>query len=48
MNILYFQFPQNRTITEEFDFFEVGGEGPQGGRGAPIHKILSQLLMVNI
>ena len=47
--MLHFKFNQNRTINEEFDFFEGGGRGgAAGGQGAPIHKFLSQLLLVNI
>ena len=47
--MLHFKFHQNRTINEEFDFFEGGGGGgAAGGQGAPIHKFLSQLLLVNI
>ena len=45
--MLHFKFNQNRTINEEFDFLE-GGGGAAGGKGAPIHKFLSQLLLVNI
>ena len=51
MRMLCFKFNQNRPINEEFDFFEVGGreeKGPPAGEGAPIHKMLSQLLLVNI
>ena len=49
MKMWCFKFHQNRTINEEFYFFEGGGgEGPQGSIEAPIHKFLSQLLLVNI
>ena len=43
------KFKQNFTINEEFDYFEgrAGRERPPGGKGAPIHKFLSQLLLVN-
>ena len=44
-----FKFLQNRTINEEFDFFEgEGEEGPPESKVAPIHQFLSQLLLVNI
>ena len=44
-----FKFQQNRIINEEFHFFEGGGEeGPPGGKGAPIHKFLTKLLLVSI
>ena len=45
-----FKFQQNLLITAEFDYFEGeegGGERPSWGKGAPIHKFLSQLLLVN-
>ena len=37
------KFHQNRPINEEIDVFEGREE-----RGAPYHKFLSQLLLVNI
>ena len=43
MKILGFQFEQNRTISEGFDFLR--GEG--GGQGVPIYKFYSQLLLAN-
>ena len=46
MKILCFKFDKNRTINEEFDFFE--GEGPPGGKRASIHRFLSYLFLVNI
>ena len=50
MQMLCFKFDQNRTINEEFNFFEGEGEaeGPPEGKGTPIHKFLSQLLLVTI
>ena len=50
IQMLCFQFHQNRTMKEEFDFFGEGGggEGLPGGKGAPIHKFLFQLILVNI
>ena len=48
MKVLCFKFHQNRTINEEFNFFEGEGEGHPGDKGTPIHKFLSQLLLVNI
>ena len=44
--MLCFKFHQNRPINEEFKFIEVGGGAP-GEKRAPIHKFLSQLLLVN-
>ena len=40
------KFHQNRLVNEEFDFFREGGL--TGGNGAPIHKFISELLLVNI
>ena len=49
MKILWFKFHQNSTINKEFEFFWGGErEGPPGGKGASIHKCLSQLFLVNI
>ena len=43
------KFQQNRTINDEYDFFEGGGGGEErpGGIGTPIHKFLSLLLLIN-
>ena len=38
MKILCFKFDKNRTMNEEFDFFE--GEGPPGGKGASLKILL--------
>ena len=46
--MLSFKFHQNRTINEEFDYFDGEREGPPGGKGASIHKFLSQLFLVYI
>ena len=48
MKMLCFKFHQNRPINEEFDFFDEGAKRPPGGKGVPIHKFISQLLLVNI
>ena len=37
-----------RKINEEFEFFEGEGEGPLAVKGAPIHKFIYQILLVNI
>ena len=48
MKMSCFKFEQNHTINEEFDFFEGGRERERapGSKGAPIHKTISQLLLV--
>ena len=46
MKMICFKFDKNPIINEEFDFSEE--EGPPGGKGASIHKFLSQLFLVNI
>ena len=50
LKMLCLKFKQNFTINEEFDYFEgsAGRERPPGGKGAPIHKFLSQFLLVII
>ena len=41
-----FKFHQNRTIIDEFNFFEEGEGGGAMGKGTPIDKF--QLLLVNL
>ena len=36
--MLFFKFQQNRTIKEQFDFFEGRGKGAVGGKGNPTSK----------
>ena len=49
MQMFCFKVQQNHTINEELDIFEERErEGPPGGKGTPIYKMYSQLLLVNI
>ena len=47
MKMFCFKFHENQQVNEEFVFL-IGGGGVPGGNGAPIHKFVSQLLLVNI